>query len=95
MMVTKCYTFPAESHLKYLKTAATNQPAAYFLYDAQRFGPNDFFLLIFVYICTAPDFALVKWAIFEMLLILDKKLCFPRCPFKWSGEVEEFIVLEL
>ena len=38
IMVTKCYTFPAESHLEYLKTAAT--PTAP---HAQNFGWNDFF----------------------------------------------------
>ena len=31
MMVTKCYTFPAESHLKYLKTAATNPSPTFYM----------------------------------------------------------------
>ena len=31
IMVTKCYTFPADSHLKYLKTAATNPSPTFYM----------------------------------------------------------------
>ena len=41
IMVTKCYTFPAESHLEYLKTAATNPP------QRTKLWLKWFFLLIF------------------------------------------------